>query len=123
MARRRRVGLRGSASTFRYPAPSSTQSHAGEPYGEQSVEQPSQLEAGQQCEHRAKRVQPDGITADAPRQHVVLDLLNDQEEEHHQTTVGHGMNSATRTAGTAERIGPNIGTSANSPANTPSTIA
>jgi hypothetical protein len=38
-------------------------------------------------------------------------------------TVGNGMKSATRTAGTTDKIGPNIGTSSNSPASTPSTMA
>jgi hypothetical protein len=37
--------------------------------------------------------------------------------------VGNGMNNATRTARTADRMGPNIGTSSNRPASTPSTTA
>src|SRR5215204_3937456 len=36
-------------------------------------------------------------------------------------TVGQGMKRATMTAGTADRIGPNIGISSNIPASTPST--
>jgi hypothetical protein len=58
-----------------------------------SAEQPSQLEAGQQCEHRARLVQPDGMTADSPRHRVALDLLNDQEEKHHPHDGRRGMNS------------------------------
>jgi len=39
------------------------------------------------------------------------------------TTVGNGRNSATISAGTADRMGPNMGTSSNRPASTPSTSA
>ena len=116
---------RGGGSHHHVPVRSADQHphHAGDRYGEQAAQQPSQLKAGQQREHRPQRVQSDGVAADARHQNVVFDLLDARKNRITQITVGNGRNSATMTAGTTDRMGPNIGTSSNRPASTPSTMA
>lgn len=68
-------------------------------------------------------MQPHSVATDTWCQHVVLDLLDGQKEQQYPDDRGKGMNNATTTAGITDKMGPNIGTSSNSPADTPRTTA